>query len=56
MAKDLDKYYALVEKCINMSKIAWRDLAKKRKELSPASLYFIDMLSKVKDEFKNNKS
>jgi hypothetical protein len=51
MAKDLDKYYALVKKCIDRSKVAWRDLSKERKELSSISLHFIDILNNIEGDF-----
>jgi len=50
MINDLKKYRALVEKCINKSKTAWRNLAKKRKELAPVTPRFINVLNKIKDE------
>lgn len=50
MTRDLDKYYGLVERCIQRSKIAWRDLGKKRKEFASVSTQFINQLNKIKSE------
>ena len=56
MARDLDKFYALVDKGINQSQSAWENLAKKRVELKSDSQCFIEMLEKIKNEFKKLKN
>jgi len=47
MFKDLTKYFRLVKKCIRKSKIAWQNLIKKRKELTPVSHKFIAILNEI---------
>jgi hypothetical protein len=47
MFKDLLKYFRLVKKCIQKSKMAWQNLLKKRKELTPVCRKFIAMLNEI---------
>jgi hypothetical protein len=51
MTKDLPKYFHLVKKCIQKSKMAWQNLLRKRKELTSVSRKFIAMLNGIEKKF-----
>lgn len=53
LKNDFKNFYFLVIKCINKSVKAWRNLAKKRGEMSECAKYFSTLLRNIEGGFKN---